>query len=404
MTCNSNHFITYSPCASNRKVKTADGSMLTVAGIGRIKIDIVRILEDVLHIPKLCINLISVQKLAKLPKYSIIFYDDECFLINKWSNQKIGMARIFKGLYQLQGTGTAACLKALSNKKGTNKSWSNYLLLHQRLGHPSVLVLKTLFPSLKIPHPLPMCEVCEYAKHKKSTYPSSLTRKSYPFQLIHSDVWGPSQEVSIHDHRWFLVLIDDCTRFTWVFLMKKKSEVSQIIPYFINFVQQQFDTKVKGLRIDNARDFDNHVLKNFFSSEGIIHETSCVYTPQQNGVSERKIGHISEKARALLLDSNVPVTLWSKAVLTATQLINRLPTPSCENDSPLNRLQKFYPNVTLKNNLILRIFGCICFIHNNKIGLSKFEARSIKCVFIGYSNTQKGYKCYSPEFEEDFCI
>ena len=97
MTCNSNHFITYSPCASNRKVQSADGSMLTVESIGRVKIDIFGILEDVLHIPKLCINLVSVQKLAKLPKYSIIFDNDECFLIHKWLNQKIGLARIFKG-------------------------------------------------------------------------------------------------------------------------------------------------------------------------------------------------------------------------------------------------------------------------------------------------------------------
>ena len=126
------------------------------------------------------------------------------------------------------------------------------------------------------------------------------------------------------------------------------------------------------------------MLKSFFSSEGIVHETSCVYTPQQNGVSERKIGHISEKARALLLDSKVPVALWSEVVLTATQLINRVPKPSYENDPPLNKLQKFYPRVPLKNNLKLWIFGCTCFIHNNKIGLSKIEARSIKCVFIGY--------------------
>ena len=349
----------------------------------------------------ICINNHVLSCLISMLSQSIpsFFDNNECFLINKCSNQKTRLARIIKGMYQLQGTRTTTCLEALPNNKGTNESWSNYLLLHKRLGHPSVLVLKTLFPTLKIPHPLPSCEVCEHAKHKKSTYPSSLTRKSYPFQLIHSDVWGPSQEVSIHDHRWFIVLVDDCIRFIWVFLMKTQSEVLQIIPYFINFLQQQFDTKVKGFRSDNARYFDNHVLKSFFKSEGIIHETSCVYTPQQNGVSERKIGYISEKARALLLDNKFPIALWSKSILTATQLINRLPTPSYENDSPLNRLQKFYPSVTLKNNLILRIFGCICFIHNNKIGLSKFEARSIKCVFIGYSNIQKGYRCYSPELK-----
>ena len=79
MTFNSNHFITYSPCASNRKVQTADGSMLTVASIGRVKIDIFGILEDVMHIPKLCINLMYVHKLAKLLEYSIDFYNNDCF-------------------------------------------------------------------------------------------------------------------------------------------------------------------------------------------------------------------------------------------------------------------------------------------------------------------------------------
>ena len=285
-----------------------------------------------------------------------------------------------KGLYQLQESSKAALVEASQPNKGNQYQLSNYDILHKRFGHPSIQVLKTLFPSIKTPYPLPLCEVCEYSKHKKITYPSSQFRKSYPFQLIHSDVWGPIQEESIHGHRWFIVLIDDCSRFTWVLLMRNKSEVSYIIPYFCKYIHKQFETKIKGFRTDNARDYDNHVINDFFKGEGIVHETSCVYTPQQNGISERNIGHISEKTRALLIDSKVPIWLWGEVVLTSTQLINQLPTHVCGNESPLTKLQSFFSNVTLKNNLILRVFGCVCFVHNNNPE-SKFDSKAIKCIF-----------------------
>ena len=93
MTFDSKHFITYNPCPSNGKVQTTYGSMLTVAGVGKVNNDSLSTLDEVLHIPKLCINLISVQKIAKISSYSILFDDDDSFLINKLSSQKIGLAR-----------------------------------------------------------------------------------------------------------------------------------------------------------------------------------------------------------------------------------------------------------------------------------------------------------------------
>ena len=125
--------------------------------------------------------------------------------------------------------------------------------------------------------------------------------------------------------------------------MRNKYEVSHIIRYFCKYIHQKFETKIKGFRADNARDYDNHVINDFFKGEGIVHETSCVYTPQQYGISERNIGHISEKIRALLIDSKVPIWLWSEAVLTSTQLINQLPIHVCGNESPLTKLQSIFP-------------------------------------------------------------
>ena len=178
--------------------------------------------------------------------------------------------------------------------------------------------------------------------------------------------------------------------------MRNKSEVSHIIPFFCKYIHQQFETKIKGFRTDNVRDYDNHVINEFFKGEVVVHETSCVYTPQQNGISERKIGHNYEKMRALLTNSKVRIWLWSEAVLTSTQLINQLPTHVCGNQSPLTKLRSFYPNITLKDNLILRVFACVCFVNNNNPE-SKFDSKAIKCIFVGYSNNKKGYKCYSLE-------
>ena len=84
-----------------------------------------------------------------------------------------------------------------------------------------------------------------------------------------------------------------------------KYKFSHIIPFFCKYIHQQFETKIKGFRTDNARDYDNHVINDFFKGEGIVHKTSCVYTPQKNGIFERKIGHIYENTRALLIDSKV---------------------------------------------------------------------------------------------------
>ena len=127
-----------------------------MSGVGKVNIDSLDTLDDVLHIPKLGINLISVQKISKMPNYSIFFDDDDAFLINKLSSQKIGLAKVVKGLYQLQESSKASFVEASQPNKG------NYDILQKRFGHPFIQVLKTLFPSIKTPYPLPLREVCEY--------------------------------------------------------------------------------------------------------------------------------------------------------------------------------------------------------------------------------------------------
>ena len=122
-------------------------------------------------------------------------------------------------------------------------------------------------------------------------------------------------------------------------------------------IKRQFGKHVKGLRTDNAKDFLNNELSEFLASEGIKHETSCPYTPQKNGLAERQIGDIVDKARTILSQSNGPINLGGFAIMTTVHLINRLPSSSLKFQSPIGILEKLFPEVQLKTGLSIKIFG-----------------------------------------------
>ena len=130
-------------------------------------------------------------------------------------------------------------------------------------------------------------------------------------------------------------------------------------------------------------------MENYLISNGIIHQTSCVNTPQQNGIAERKNRDLLEKTRAIMIQMHVPKQFWSYGVLTATYIINRLPSQVLDFQCPLEILQGKSPNISH-----LKIFGCQCFVHLHSNQRDKLDPRAIKCLFLGYSHTKKGYKCY----------
>jgi Reverse transcriptase (RNA-dependent DNA polymerase) len=155
-------------------------------------------------------------------------------------------------------------------------------------------------------------------------------------------------------------------------------------------IENQFNTTIKVLRTDNGTEYMNHNFQTFLHSKGIMHQTSCVGTPQQNGVAERKNHHLLEVTRALLFSANLPKVYWSYAVLAGCYLINRLPCRVLGFQSPFEILYNRKANISH-----LRVFGCICFVHSQNAG--KLDHHAKKCIFVGYSPTQKGYKCYSPK-------
>jgi IS30 family transposase len=112
------------------------------------------------------------------------------------------------------------------------------------------------------------------------------------FDLVHSDVWGNASVESKESFKYFVTFIDDKSHATLLYLLKSKKEVCEKFQFFCKMVENQFDRKVKTLRTDNGTEYLNHAFQTFLCSNGIMHQTSCVGTPQQNGISERKNRHL----------------------------------------------------------------------------------------------------------------
>jgi hypothetical protein len=160
-------------------------------------------------------------------------------------------------------------------------------------------------------------------------------------------------------------------------------------------VRTQFFAKIQILRSDNGGEYVNHQFRAYFQSQGLIHETSCPQTPQQNGVAERKNRYILETARALLLGAHMPSRYWADAVSTAVHLLNRMPSKVLNFKTPLHTLSTYVPFPTM---LMIApwVFGCVAFVHLQKNQWTKLDPCVIRCLFLGYTLHPKGYRYYDP--------
>ncbi|PKU83192.1 Retrovirus-related Pol polyprotein from transposon TNT 1-94 [Dendrobium catenatum] len=174
-----------------------------------------------------------------------------------------------------------------------------------------------------------------------------------------------------------------------------KSDAFHKFQQFKLQVEKIFSKSIITFRTDGGKEFVNNEFTKFLTNNGIIHQISRPYTPQQNGIAERKHRHIVETARAMLIDAQLPYSFWVYAVMTATYLINRMPTPLLHNRSPYQCLFGKPPDYTQ-----LRVFGCLCYPLSPPHSKHKFSPKALQSVFIGYAEPTKGYYCYHPPTEK----
>lgn len=170
---------------------------------------------------------------------------------------------------------------------------------------------------------------------------------------MHDDIWGPSAVATPSGFRYYLLLVNDFSRYSWLNLLKQKSDVFSVFTKFRTQVENFLSTNIKCLRTDGGGEFINGRFIGFLSGCGILHQFVCPCTPAQNVVVERKHRHVVETVVALLHTASMPLRFWGEAALTVVYLINRMPTSVLQGDSPYHKLVQKQPNYNF-----LRNFGC----------------------------------------------
>ena len=229
------------------------------------------------------------------------------------------------------------------------------------------------------------------SKQARKSFPSSAKfRASRPLELIHGDLCGPLAPETLGGSKYFLLLVDDCTRMLWVSLLKQKLEAFKAFKSFKAQAEREKELKLICLRTDNGGEFTSKGFISFCSEHEIQRHFSTPYTPQQNEVVERKNRTILDMTRAMLKNKNLPKVFWGEAVSTAVYLLNRAPTKSLEGKTPYEGWTGRQPSVEH-----LKVFGCIVFVKTLGKSLRKLDDRSIPMIFIGYEKGVKGYRTFN---------
>ncbi|GKA53420.1 retrovirus-related pol polyprotein from transposon TNT 1-94, partial [Tanacetum coccineum] len=268
-------------------------------------------------------------------------------------------------------------------KASSSQSW----LWHQRLSHLNFATINNLvknnlvrgLPKMKFEKDH-LCSACEQGKiHRKHHKSKTAFASNKPLYLLHMDLCGPMRVESINGKRYVLVVVDDYSRYTWVFFLHSKDEASEVIISFIKKTQVNLQLQVQRVRTDNGTEFKNKTLAKFFDEVGISQQFSAARTPQQNGVVERRNRTLVEAARTMLTFANLPLFLWAEAIATACFTQNRSIIHKRFDKTPYELVNKRKPNIKF-----FHVFGCRCYLLNDYDDVGKLKAKGDSGVFVGY--------------------
>ncbi|KAI3758865.1 hypothetical protein L6452_06437 [Arctium lappa] len=356
--------------------------------------------EDVYYVDQLKYNLLSVSQVCD-KQHSILFTNTECMILApgfKVVDESMILLRTPRkdNVYclDMDNVDSDSSLNCLVSKASIDES----SLWHIRMCHMNFKTMNKLVKN-NLVRGLPSkvfscddhCVACLKGKqHKTSHKTKEINSISSCLQLLHMDLFGPTNVMSIGKKSYCLVIIDDYSRFTWVYFLRTKDETSELIKSFILRIENQTNQKVKVMRSDNGTEFKNLDLNTFCEEKGIERQYSAPRTPQQNGVAERRNRTLIEAARSMLADSKLPITFWAEAVNTACYVQNRVLVVKPKNKTPYELLNKRKPFIGF-----FKPFGCSCTILNTKSHLGKFDSKEDDGFLVGYSSQSKAYRVFN---------
>ena len=393
MTGEKSMFQSYTPKVdSNENIVFADNSKGDVLGLGKVAITLEHSITNVLHVDSLSYNLLSVSQLCEMG-YNCLFTDKGVEVFRREDSSIVFTGHLKNKLYLVDFNKSKANLETCLVAK-SSMGW----LWHRRLAHVG---MRNLAKLQKDEHILGLtnvhfekdriCRACQAGKQVGVPHPpKSIMTTTQPLELIHMDLFGPVAYLSIGGNKYGLVIVDDYSRFTWVFFLFDKCQVRDKVKTFVRRAQKEFGLPIKKMRSDNGTEFKNTQVEEFLDEEGIKHEFSSPYTPQQNGVVERKNRTLIDMARTMLDEYKTSDLFWCDAVNTACHAINRLYLHK-------NLKKTSYELLTGNKSKLsyFTVFGCKCFILNKKPKTSKFAPKVDEGFLLGYGSNEHAYRVFN---------
>ncbi|WVZ93742.1 hypothetical protein U9M48_039699 [Paspalum notatum var. saurae] len=372
------------------KITFGDNSKGKVEGLGKIEISSEYSISNVLLVDSLNFNLLSVSQLCDLG-FQCLFKPNEV-IVSKID----GGEEVFKGFWHnnlyvvsFKKVNLQACLFS-KNSMG----W----LWHRRLAHVGMSTLKKIMKKDLVRglkditfEKGKLCSACQAGKQVVNTHPSkTFMSTSRTLELLHMDLFSPTTYTSIRGNNYGFVIVDDFSRYRWVYFHEDKTEVAHVFSKFAKRAQNEFNTSILKIRSDNGREFDNTNIEEYCDEFGIKHEFSATYTPQQNGVVERKNRTLITLARSILDEYGTNEKFWAEAINTACYASNRLYPHRLLDKTPYELLNGRKPNISY-----FRVFGCKCYIYKKRQHLGKFQRRCDIGFLLGYSSKSKAYRVFN---------
>ena len=395
MTHDMTHLDGYCVMKTPTLVELGDGTMCEALGSGSITIktqgDIKKdiILRNVLYVPGLAFNLISVTSAIDAGA-SLRFTLNKCDI---WvSGVTVATAHRAGGLYRLDFDPRATAGAFAATAAETATTW------HRRFGHlgyeslatmkkrEMVTGIKTAEASFRA-EGTKVCEPCVLAKHQRVSFGKSTTMPTRRLEVIHMDLCGPLQEPSSGGSRYIATFLDGYSKLSVVQPIKTKSAAAEVVRATLNRLETWSGERVKTIRTDRGREYLNAELSDYLTDKGIVHQTTAPYTPEQNGAAERLNRTLLERARAMLEDADLPNEHWAEAVVTANYIRNRSITSASTTSTPWELFFLSKPDVSH-----MRIFGVTAYVHIPDKLRKKLDPKSERGIFVGYEANSKAYR------------
>lgn len=380
------------------KVRFGDDSRIDIKGKGTIEfIDRngePRKILDVYFIPDLRSNIISLGQATesgcdvRMKGEYLTMHDKDGKLIAKAVRSK---NRLYKVRMKVKDVMTL-----LTTTTSESSRW------HARLGHINPETMRSMvlrglvvgIPKMSIEKSV--CGSCLMGKQARKSFPQATSyRASTLLELVHGDLCGPLTPSTSAGNKYIFVLIDDCSRYMWTVLMKEKGEAFEKFKAFKSRVEAEAKMKIQTFRTDRGGEFTSRAFNAFCESEGIKRHLTAPYSPQQNGVVERRNRTLMEMTRSCLKHMSVPNYLWGEGVRHSTYLLNRVATRTLNDRTPYEAYRGKKPNISH-----LRTFGCICYAKIDSKMLKKLDDRSRMLVHLGTEPGSKAYRLFDPQSQK----